>query len=324
MTAPNAYLTSQQFFGIAKEVTRDTPVTPDIFIPAIGPKWSPKLGWIPDNGLRGNPTENFDQVPSVRHDELTLKTPMYADVFPNFLKAILGSVDTVVGTVAPYTHTIGLLNDPSTGSQPPSYTLGYFDGAQFRELPAGQLSSLQIDFGVDAMVECTMTWLSNIEEDEDTPDESYSTAKLMPGWDTALLFGTLANITCMKGSIMIDRKVSALNAIGQQGPYQVFAGPCGVTGSFDFIYVAGDTTMTDGLTRDQQPVTVTFEDPVSSDTVELQMSALQLQDPEIDGTQPPYMRETSKFSAVDNTTDAVDAGYAPIKTVTSNSQSSAY
>ena len=87
-------------------------------------KVTPKITWLNDPDFRGSPVASYDQVPGVRSDEFTGKTFLYNDVFPQLVRATLGSTDTVA-SVGPsrYTHTIGLLNSPNTGSQSPSYTI---------------------------------------------------------------------------------------------------------------------------------------------------------------------------------------------------------
>lgn len=90
--------------GIAIETTRGTPVNPAYWVPLMGPKYVPDLKFLPDNSLRGSMVETYDEVPSLRMDTHGWDSYPYLDSFGIFLRAILGSADTV--TAAPSSTTL--------------------------------------------------------------------------------------------------------------------------------------------------------------------------------------------------------------------------
>src|ERR1700685_3416929 len=93
----------ESVYGVAASIGTYTPVT--------SPKVTPNLTWLDDSDFRGSPVMHYDQVPGVRYDGFSGKTYLYSDVFPNLVRAALGSTDTVA-SVGPslWTHTIGLNN----------------------------------------------------------------------------------------------------------------------------------------------------------------------------------------------------------------------
>jgi hypothetical protein len=319
---PTDYLVANTFFGIGVETTWGTPVVPGFWIPVMDPKWTTKLKWIADEAMYGSAAQNRDQVPGVRYDELSLKHSVYPDSIPNFMRAALGSADTVTGT-GPYTHTIGLLNSPTTGSQPPSYTADYFDASQTRQLAGSRLNTFNMTFGADVGVEATTTWVCGPETDISLPTQSLSTAHLIPGWDMVFQLGTVNSQVIVSGELDIERNTEAIfTATGIQTPHNVFAGPISVKGKVTFVLESGDATFANSLVRAQQAAKLIFTDPVSAAVITFQMSALQFQNPVLN-IGKKWLQIDADFSAVDNATDAI-TGLSPIKCIAVNSQSTAY
>src|SRR6202012_5422354 len=98
---------------------------------------------------------------------ITGKYSSKGNVFPstvqNLLRAALGSTDTVASVGSLHSHTIGVLNSASVGSQPPSYSLVDFDGQFAYVLTGSQLTKLTLDFKADGPLEYTADWLTNIQ-----------------------------------------------------------------------------------------------------------------------------------------------------------------
>ena len=322
------FLSVNRFFGIGKEATRGTAVTPTLWLPIDpNPSLAPNLTWIEDKGLRGSPVEVYDNIPGVRHDEFTFKGNVFADTFPGLMEGLIGA-DVVTGTAAPYTHTISLVNAPSSGSQPSSYTGIDTDNITestnaAKQFTAGQLSDTTIDFAVDAPLTYSTKFLGNPFTEVATPTtDTWSTEVLIPAWSGSVTIGTVASTVVVSGSIDIKRSTAPIFTIGQQGPYRLWAGGIQVTGKIVFVAEANDPTFVNALTRDRQSFTITFTDPVSSHSVSWQMSAVQLKNPKVDGGKA-YQTITADFEANSNSSDAL-TGYAPIKFVAVNGQSTAY
>jgi hypothetical protein len=319
---PVDYLVANSFFGLGAETTWDTPVMPGFWIPMLDPKWTTKLKWLPDEALYGSPAHNRDQVPGPRYDEFSIKHSMYQDSIANFLRAALGSTDTVTGT-GPYTHTIGLLNSPTTGSQPPSYTIDYFDASQTRQLAGSRLNTFTLTFGADVAVEAVSTFVCMPETDVTLPTQTLSTAHFVPGWDMVLDLGTVQSAVIVSGELSIERQTEAIfTATGQQAPHNVFAGPIIVKGKVKFVLEGGDATFANSLVRDQFVAKLIFTDPVSAAAITFQMSAFQFMNPVLDISKK-WLQVDAEFSAVDNSADAL-SGLSPLKAIVVNSQASAY
>ena len=318
------YLVQQSWMGIGKETVYGTPVAPGFFIPMMSPKWKPTLKWLPDNSMVGSPALPRDEVPSVRFDEFSMKHNLYMDSIGNELLGILGAADAISGT-GPYTHLFKLLNNGAVGSQPPSYTIGYFDSFTQRQLTAGRMASLDLSWSADGAVEVTPTWICNPETDVTNLTNTPTTASFVPGWDIVITIGTTQSLIMVSGSINITRGTASIfTSSGSQSPHLNFAGPITVKGKAKFLVEAGLVNFfgATGMTRDQLPVIVTFTEPVSGNTLALTSTNAQFINPVIDPGQK-YLQADVEWTAVCDTTDAV-SGISPLKATLINSQSSAY
>jgi hypothetical protein len=318
-----ALLTANSYWGLAAETTRGTAASINTYTPISEPKIEPKLTWIKDQALRGSPVMDYDEVPGVRHDEFSGKTFIYYDVFPNLWRAALGSTDTVA-SVGPslWTHTIGVLNSPNVGSQPPSYTLINYSVDNTYQLLASQLSDLTLTLGADAAAEATFTFITNPYTTAASIAVNESTAHLMPAWNCGASIGGASVAVVENFEIDIKRNTAAIHTLGQQAPYRNWAGPLSVEGKMTLVVEQGVNFNAQALSRNQQQVLLQVTDPVTNYYSLVQMSACQLENPVIT-VGKSYISLEAAFVAVSNTTDAI-TGYAPIKTVSSNDISTAY
>src|SRR6185437_4728754 len=222
----NPFLSANSDFGLAAEGTRGTAASISSFTPITEPKVSPKLTWLKDAALRGSPVALYDNVPGVRHDEFTGKVFIYHDVFPNMLRAALGSTDSVASvSSSSSTHTIGLLNSASAGSQPPSYTLVNNSADAVYQMTGSQLSDLSIVSGVDQLVEATSTWICNPYTNPSVPAVNPSTAHPIPAWNVAASIGGASVAVIENFQLDIKRNTAPIHTEGQQAPLYNFAGP---------------------------------------------------------------------------------------------------
>ena len=81
--------------GVALEAVRGMPEEPTNWVPIMGPKYKPDLQLLPDAGLRGSMVTLYDEVPGLRFDGHSWDSYPYLDSFPIFLRALLGSKDTL-------------------------------------------------------------------------------------------------------------------------------------------------------------------------------------------------------------------------------------
>ena len=335
---PNtAYLSANSIHALAKETTRGTlPVAGAVFLPVLTPAMTPNATFLQDEALRGSPVLVYDEVQGVYHTEYDAKYPIYADTFPNLLVAVLGSTDAVTGA-SPYTHVIGVLNSASTGSQPPSYSLLHFDGANYFTMTGGQMASLDLQFSSEQTADATVKWIANPYVSATTApapftSTSFSTEAMVPGWSVAVSIASTSLAYIASGNIMIDRKTKSIFTEGSLSPYLNFAGPIEVTGKLTGLIASNSDAWSTGttaqaLTRSPQAVVVTFTDTndqtaATNHSVSFTMTSTQLKMPKRIIAKE-YTEVEVEFTARANATDAI-SGYAPIKSTSINGQSATY
>jgi hypothetical protein len=319
-------MTANSYWGLAVETTYGTAAASvNTWTPINSPKVTPGVKWLDDGDFRGSPVTIYDEVAGVFRASFDGKTYTYTDVYPNLLRAALGSQDTVA-SVGPslYTHTIGLQNSPNTGSQAPSYTIWNDSVDATYQMVASKLDVLSVSFSADAAVENTFTFKTN----QPTTTASVSglpesTQHLIPAWNCSASIGGVAVYVVEDWSMDIKRNANQIFALGSQSAVSNFQGPIDVTGKCTFIVQQGETYWANALTRDLQVVALTLTDPFTNYSILYQMSTVQLRDPVINQGKN-YVELDLNFQAVGNTTDQVTFGYSPIKTVVTNNIATAY
>lgn len=332
------FLTANSYLGMVIETTEGTiPTTGTVYwIPVSSPQITPNQMFLRDEALRGSPTTVYDQVQGVRHDTFDFKSYLFADTFPTLVRSILGSTDTVTGS-GPYTHKIKVLNAPSIGSQPPTYSILDFDGANYFTTTGSQADSLALTFGAEAAAEATVKYLANPYTSYTTAPtvfatQSLSSEHLIPSWDTAITIGGTSYTNITTGELTINRKTQPIFTLGTQAPYNLFAGPIEVTGKFTMVINSTSDVFSTGsnaygLTRSPEAISITLTDPndATSGTqhsANFTMSAAQIS--QIKRTRGKEFTELEiEFTANANSTDA-STGYSPIQTTFINAQSTAY
>jgi len=333
-----AYLVANSYLGIMPEVTRGTLNTggTPVYIPVTAPQISPMQTFLRDEALRGSPVMVYDQVQGVRHDEYDAKFYLFADTFPNLVKSILGGTDTVTGA-GPYTHNMKLLNNAATGSQPQSYSIMDFDGANYFTLLGAQADSLSISFGAEAAAEATVKFFTNPYTSGTSATSpfsapSLSTVHMIPAWDTTILVGGTPYTYIQDGTLTLARKTAPIFTMGAQAPYQNFAGPIEVTGKFTAVVNSQSDPWSTGsgataLTRSPQSLVIFFTDPNDSSggtqfSVSFTMTQAQFQN--VKRTRgKAYTEVEVEFTANADATDAT-TGYSPIQANIINATSTAY
>lgn len=333
------FLTANSYLGIIKETTSGTLPTSGTpsWIPVTSPQITPEQIFLRDEALRGSATTVYDQVQGVRHDTFEFKSYLFADTFPVLAQSVLGGADAVTGSGA-YTHTLKLLNSPSVGSQPPTYSILDFDGANYFTTTGSQADSLAISFGAEAAAEATVKYLANPYVSYTSAPtvfatQSLSSEHMIPAWNTTVTINgsSFANVTT--GDITFNRKTQPIFTLGTQAPYELFAGPLEVTGKFTLIVATNadvfSTPSSTGyaLTRSPQAVVITLTDPndttsATNHSIAFTMTTAQFHN--VKRTRGKEFTEIEvEFTANANATDA-STGYSPIKVVTINAQSTAY
>src|SRR6266704_6152171 len=99
---------TQEFLGIAAELTPGTAVSPVVTIPVEKAEPDEKVNWLTDKSLRGQMISEFALIQGTECAEFALNGPVYIDTIGHLLRNIFG-------------------DDAATGSTPTSATT--FTGA---------------------------------------------------------------------------------------------------------------------------------------------------------------------------------------------------
>ena len=321
--------------ALAKETTRGTPVSPPtVFIPVKPtPQMTPMQSWEIDDGFRGSPVDNYNDVPLTSNNTYDFKGDTFVDSVPNLILAALGGPDVVTGTSAPYTHTIKLLNDHTKGSQPPSYTLYDVDLIEYstgstatKQIPDAQLDNLDFDFVSTGALTYTSKFIGNNYTEVAYPTLSFTNTALIPAYNCAVSIGAvgtpITSTVVEAGSMSIKRGTESIWTLGAQTPYRNFAGPCNVTGKLTFVALAADPTLVNGLTYSKQSLDLVFTDVFTSYTITFSMDQVQFKNPKVTSGKK-WVEVETEFAAEANSTDAA-TGYSPITAVIANAQSGGY
>lgn len=322
-------MSANSFFGMVVETTYGASVSPTILTPINSPKVTPGVTFLDDSDFRGSPVMHYDQVPGVAKATYSGKTFTYTDVFPNLLRSALGSVDAVA-SVGPslWTHTIGLQQQPNTGSQAPSYSLWNDSVDATYLMTASRLSTLGVSFAADAAVENTFEFITNLPVQLPTSASVSSSPSsiqhLIPAWNCAASLGGVASTVVEQVSLDIKRNTAPIFTLGSQSAASNFQGPLEVSGKINLIVQQGETYWANSLVRFQQQIILNLVDPVTGYGILFQMSACQIENAMIDQSKN-FVAIEADFTAVANTTDCIVPNtYSPIKTVSTNNVSAAY
>lgn len=333
-----AYLVANSYLGIMPEATRgvlNTGGTP-VYIPVTSPQVTPNQVFLRDEALRGSPVMLYDQVQGVRHDEYDFKSYLFSDTFPYLIKSVLGGTDTVTGS-GPYTHNMKLLNNASTGSQPESFSILDFDGANYFTLLGAQADSLDITFGAEAAAEASVKFFANPYTSSTTAPTPFSAPSLsavhmIPAWDTTITVGGTVYNYISDGQLTLSRKTAPIFTMGAQAPFVNFAGPLDVTGKFTAIVDSQSDPWSTGtgataLTRSPESLVITFTDPNDSEastqySISFTMTSAQFLNVKRNRGKA-YTEVEVEFAANADSTDAT-SGYSPIQANVINATATAY
>ena len=325
MTVQN---TARSYLGIAKEVTKGTPVAPTDYIPVASSKMKPAdiIGELLASDMaQGSLVKDYAYVQGRSNSTYDFGGPVYPDTIGYVLGGVLGSVATT-GASAPYTHTISLKNASATGAdaQPTAFTLTDFYAANVRAYPGIQFHDFNMKFTADGMLDYDAKgtgWLSSAAS---TPTPSFSTVLPTPTWlATVSIAGSTVSNT-VDGEISMVRPVTPIFGLANtKDPYQVFLGALETTGKFKFV-MENDTELTRYLTNTQPAITLNWAQGSGSTATQIQFTVTK-------GAYTAAVIDRSKdfveidvdVRAIANTTDAGSTGgYSNIKWVLQNAKPS--
>ena len=317
----------RSYLGIAKEVTKGTPVAPTDYLPVMANSLKPVdvIDPLYDTGLRGSNVVNYNYIPGRTRSTYDFGGSVFADTVGYAIAGLLGDVATV-GASAPYTHTISLENSAvaAADAQPLSYTITDFYAAAVRAYPGVQFSDFTLKFNADGMLEYDAKTTGWASASASTPTPSFSTILPTPVWQGTVTIGGAAVTNSMSGEISMKRAVTPIYGISQtQNPYNIFLGPLEVTGKLTFV-MEDNTELTRYITNTQPAIVLNWAYGAGAAAVQIQATL----------TKGAYVAAAiergSDFVEISvdingqaNTTDAgATAGYSPIKWVLKNAKPS--
>lgn len=265
--------TVRSYLGIAKEVTKGTPVAPTDFIPVLASKLKPAdvIGELYDEGLRGSLIKNYNYIQGRTNSTFDFGGPVFADTFGYSLGGLLGSV-TTTGASAPYTHTITIKNATAVGAdaQPTAFTLTDFYAANVRAYAGIQIHDLSLKFTSDGMLDYDAKGTGWESVSASTPTPSFSSVLPIPTWIGTVSIGGTAVSNSVDGSIDMTRPVTPIFGISNtQNPYQVFLGALETKGKIRFVMENNDE-LTRYLTNTQPAIVINWAQGAGATATQIQ------------------------------------------------------
>lgn len=253
--------TARSYLGIAKEVTKGTPVAPTDFIPVLASKLKPVdvIGELYDEGLRGSLLKEYNYIQGRSNSTFDFGGPVFADTFGYAIAGLLGSV-TTTGASAPYTHAISLKNATAVGAdaQPTAFTLTDFYAANVRAYPGIQIHDVSLKFTSDGLLDYDAKGTGFLSSTASTPSPSFSSALPIPTWIGTVSIGGSTISNSVDGNIDMTRAVTPIFGISNtRDPYSVFLGPLETKGKIRFV-MESDTELTRYLTNTQPAITLNW------------------------------------------------------------------
>ena len=325
MTVQN---TARSYLGIAKEVTKGTPVAPTDFIPVASAKLKPAdlIGELLASDMaQGSLVKNYAYVQGRSNSTYDFGGPVYPDTIGYVLGGLLGSVATT-GSSAPYTHVISLKNASAVGAdaQPTAFTLTDFYAANVRAYPGMQFHDFSLKFTADGLLDYDAKGTGWLSDTASTPTPTFSTVLPTPVWlATVTIAGsTVSNV--VDGTLEMMRPATPIFGLADtRDPYQVFLGALETKGKFKFV-MENDTELTRFLTNTQPAITLNWSQGSGSTATQIAFTITK-------GAYTAAVIDRSKdfveidvdVNAIGNTTDAGSTGgYSNIKWTLQNAKPS--
>lgn len=320
--------TARSYLGIAKEVTKGTPVAPTDFIPVASSKLKPAdiVGELLATDMaQGSLVKDYAYVQGRSNSTYDFGGPVYPDTIGYVLGGILGSVSTS-GASAPYTHTISLKNASATGAdaQPTSFTLTDFYAANVRAYPGIQFHDFNMKFTADGLLDYDAKGTGWISSTASTPTPSFSSVLPTPTWLATVSIGGSPVSYTVDGEINMVRPVTPIFGLADtRDPYQVFVGALETTGKFKFV-MENDTELTRYLTNTQPAITLNWSQGAGASATEIQFTITKgAYTAAVIDRSKDYVEVDVDVRAIANTTDAGSTGgYSNIKWVLQNAKPS--
>lgn len=317
----------RSYLGVAKEVTKGTPVTPTDFIPVMASslKAIDIIDPLYDEGLRGSNVKSYNYIPGRTRSTIEFGGAVFADTVGYSIGGILGDVVTT-GASAPFTHAIAVKNSATAAAdaQPNSFTFTDFYSAAVRTYSGIQIHDFSLKFNADGMLEYDAKGTGFGSAAAATPTPTFSTILPTPVWQGTVSIGGSTVTNAMSGEIVVKRPVTPIYGISQtQNPFNVFVGPVEATGKFTFI-MENDTELTRFLTNTQPAIVLNWSYGTGAALVQIQATLSKgAYVAAASDRGSDFIQISVDINGMANTTDVgATAGFSPIKFQLKNAKAS--
>lgn len=245
---------------------------------------------------------------------LTLSTPVV------FAQANGAAVTGLTG------HTWSLLNNSaSTGNQPPSCTITDYDGDQWRQITAAQVSKLSIKGNATGLLDYSVAFAGNASVTPTTPTYTPSTAEAVPGWTAYITIGGTQIGYVESWELDLNRDTKPVPAItGTQAYFDYWADPLEATGKMTVIAQAGAPQNVQYLNGTKEAVDITVFDLGTGFALNLHGTTAMWKTSELQRGAKGQSKWALDFELLPNATDATAGGKSHMTATVANSTATAY
>jgi hypothetical protein len=245
---------------------------------------------------------------------LTLATPLA-------YKRTAGDVITVLNA-----HQSALLNNSSSGNQPPSVTINDYNGEEWRQLAGCQMGEFQIKGNATGLVQVTTSFFGNAAITPSTPTPSFSGIQTPAPYSTAIYLGGSLAPFVEEWEFDFTRDTKPVPAVTGQTAYLAYmAGPSQAKGKLTFVEQSGSAQMAAYLAGTIQTLSVTVFDDVTGSALEIYSTKCLF----TKGSLPrdgEYVKAAIEFQLLPSTTDQIAGGgqKSPVAITIANATTTAY
>ena len=230
-------------------------------------------------------------------------------------------------TVTPLnTHKFSLLNNsPTTGNQPPSFTITDYAGeTQARQLTAAQLDGLNISGSAESLPKATVNWFANPAVNVANPSSSFTGAESPAGWTANLSIGGTAVPYVVSWEVDMKRNVKAVPAItGTQNYWQYFASMLDASMKITVLEDMASTWLNVFENGTQETMDLTVYDVQSGWCINFHNSKAKFTTGELDRSKE-WLEVPLDVALLPNSTDALAGGVSPIEITVANAVATTY
>jgi hypothetical protein len=316
--------TFKTVLGIAKEPqpATGTLVPPTDFIPVRKFDVKNTVTKLLDQSWRGAMVETTGVQNGTQSASIAIEGDAFPDTIGYYVVGMLGDLATV-GSTAPFTHTVALLN--SGNGQPVSYSITDSDSLSTRGYASTRWTDFSLTYDASKLLTYSATGLCWATQGTGSaPTQSYSTILPAPSWECAASYGGSA--TGVVQSAELSWKRSGAEAIftlqNSQNPYEIHVGQITLVSKITIV-AADETWLTDYLADTTKPLVLNMTPAGSAATqIQVTMTGHNLQNVN-KSKGKSYIEFEVEGLAVGNTVDVgTSAGYSPCKVVLQNAKPS--